>query len=305
MKEKGEKKRKEMKKIKKLALALAIVFSICTVASTLQMATPFTEQVEAKTKSESVQFFKGQKIGYEALLGKFSKVTSSNSKIVKVTGKTSTKFYLVGKKPGKATVTVKFKGGQTNKIYVTIGDPKKVKVSYVSRSVTNHRVFFKITNKSGIDLSSATVKYILRDNTGKEQSSGRIYDNDYLLNGKSSIYGVYYYGNDPAPVLSKSTVTIEKLIPETHKTVKLKKNKHYTYSTKRTSSGVKVNLKNKIKKSIICRVDVKFYKNGELIEAKSTYAYVSAKKKYSVDVSCYGSGVDKTSVTVTSFYKVY
>ena len=294
-----------MKRIKKLALALAIVFSICTIASTLQMTTPFTEQVEAKTKSESVQFFKGQKMGYEAIIGKFSKVTSSNKKIVTVTGKTSTKFYLVGKKPGKATVTVKFKSGQKQKIYVTIGDPKKVKVSYVSRSVTNHKVFFKITNKSGIDISSATVKCILRDNTGKEQSSGRIYENDYLLNGKSSIHGVYYYGNYPAPVLSKSTVAIEKLNPLTNKTVKLKKSKHYTYSTKNTSSGVKVKLKNKIGKSIICRIDVKFYKNGELIGTNNTCAYVNSKKSYSTDVSSYGADFDKATVTVTSFYKEY
>ena len=52
-------------------------------------------------------------------------------------------------------------------------------------------------------------------------------------------------------------------------------------------------------------IQVCVYKNGELIGTNNTCAYVNSKKSYSTDVSSYGADFDKTSVTVTPFYKVY
>lgn len=114
-----------MRKVKKALLAICLGLTLAMTAPAVLPAHASTvATVQAKKKkTQKVKIAVGQKQGmYVFGNGKIRSVKSSKKKVAKVKKKGKKKFWIIGKKKGKATVSVKLTNGRTLKCKVYVRD---------------------------------------------------------------------------------------------------------------------------------------------------------------------------------------
>lgn len=275
-----------MKTIKKIAMALALVLAFSVVAPAFNVATPFTEEVQAKSSVRTENVLVGEAFYYEVWGGKIKSVSFSKKGVLSKKKNSSSKYTFKAKKAGTTVVSIKTSDGKTKKIKIVVNSPKKLSVSFESYCPTTGYAFFKVKNDTSITFSSLTFSYVLRDATGAEVKSGKLYA-DYMPYKSSSFEQIYVY--DPSIDFSKSTFTFE---PNSsyhsfgYKFTKLANKKGKDYKLTTTKDGNYIHCKLKNKKSTDFNADVmgKFYKNGELVYVSHTYMYVEGKKSKTSDM---------------------
>ena len=192
-----------------LCLAFALLFGISANVGGV------TTSMAAGTVNHSVKLFVGEKLPIPIEKGGLKSVKTSQKSIVKVKKENEYGFYMIAKKAGTATVTAKIK--KVKHIYnVTVSEAKLVvsqeslvvKNSYYGNSF-NSSLTFKIENKTAFHVGSATVKYSLKDTTGKVVENGSFVVNCFPP-GSAAYHTVDYAMKETA--LKSSEASIESWI---------------------------------------------------------------------------------------------
>ena len=189
-----------MKKVlKKLALLMLAVSMTVPAASALNM--PQASVAEAAS-TQKLTLYVGEK--YDILSAK--SVKSSKKSVVKAgtdTSGSTIQRYLIAKKAGTATVTVKGKYGGTTKYKVTV---KKNQCKPTLSWTDNGEVLVTVTNGSPQIFDEIDVKYTLKTSTGSVYEEKEISISNVLSKKKG--YRTIYLGSKADVDLDQSSVKV-------------------------------------------------------------------------------------------------
>lgn len=198
--------------------------------SAVLFVTLFPVMAQAKTTTASITMYKGEELSYTVIgNGAVSKVSSSNSKVVKAAKSKQYDYYtdLKAKKTGKATVTIKAANG-TTKLNVTV---KKLDMSAKLLSNSNGYVTFSVKNNTAQTFDKALVEYTLKN------AQGEVVKQDSTVVGrviaKKTAYDSIYIGRSMGEQIDPASCTM-KVTTVSHDPL-------YTY--KDVSSKVKTTMK--------------------------------------------------------------
>lgn len=270
-----------MKKLKKLVMAMAMIVAFAAVAPSFNIQTPFVDEVSAGTKTYS-NILVGQSFTYSVTGTKIKSISFSKKGILKAKKNSKTKYTLKAKKAGSTTVTAKYTNGRSRKFKVNVSSVKSVKVTAVSMN-SNGEVIFKLKNTGKCSFETYGFDYALCDSYGNILTTGT--RTVSYLNAGSTAYvtayvGTKYLGAD----LSKTVTAINGskcYISFRYKYTKYTEKKDQvavTCSHDATAKSTKVKLKNKTKKNVSAVIDVRYYKDGQLVYTYPSPFFLTSKK---------------------------
>ena len=154
----------------------------------------------AQAAAKSVTLYQGEQIYYTDY-GTVSKVSSSNSKVVKAAKDKENNRHanLTAKKPGKSTVTVKTSNGTTT-LKVTV---KKLDFTVRVLSVASGYVTFSVKNNTSQTFDKISLDYTLKDAQGEVVKQDSVVIHRAIA--KKTAYESVYVGSDQAELLDASS----------------------------------------------------------------------------------------------------
>ena len=186
--------------LKKLALIMLAVSMTVPAASALDLP----QASVAEAASQKLTLYVGEQFDVTS-----AKSIKSNKKSVVKTGKSTesgyVQYYMIAKKPGTATVTVKSKYGGSTKYKVTV----KKNSCKASMSMTAYKygeVLVTLKNGSSQTFDDVTVKYTLK------KSDGSVYEEKemsiYNVLAKKTAYKTISLSSNADVDLSQSTIKV-------------------------------------------------------------------------------------------------
>jgi hypothetical protein len=259
--------------------------------------------VQAKTQTKSLTLYVGEVYTLSATYQ--IKSVSSNKKSVASAAKDSSSTYranITAKKAGKATVTIKTKGGNV-KYSITV---KKLDVTGTFIDEGNGYLLLKIKNNTKQTFTTVGFKYTLKDASGEvmEETTTLVSD---VVAGKTVYKEISYNQNTFTPDLSQCTI---KAVSDnrsanakyTDVSSKIKTTVTDERDTSERSIKFTIKTKNTLKKNVTANVYILVYDaNGQLIDENSRSFYLKSKATDTNSATCYFyTGTDVNTLT----YKV-
>jgi hypothetical protein len=285
-----------MKKCIKKIVSMFLVF-----AMVIAVAAPGV--VQAKTQTKSLTLYVGEVYNLSATYQ--IKSVSSSKKSVAPVAKDSSSTYranITAKKAGKATVTIKTKGGNA-KYNVTV---KKLDVTGTFTDLGHGNMLLEIKNNTKQTFTAVGLKYTLKDASGEvmEETTTSVLD---VVAGKTVYKKIYYNQNSFTPDLSQCTV---KAVSDSRSTnakyTNASSKVNTTVTDERDVSGrsIKFTIKNKntLKQNVSGNVYILVYDaDGNLIDENSRSFYLKSKATDTTSATCsFYTGTDVSTLT----YKV-
>lgn len=175
------------------------ILTFCLTAAMIVTLLPATV---AQAATKNVTMYKNEAF-YFTDYGKVSKVSSSNSKVVKAAKDKENERHtnLTAKKTGKSTVTIKTSYG-TTKLNITV---KKLDFSVKVLSIVGSNAVVEIKNKTAQTFDSIFVDYTFKGADGAvvKQDTEKI----YRVPAKKTVYTNIYVGSAQAELLDLASCT--------------------------------------------------------------------------------------------------
>ena len=271
--------------MKKLALLMLAVSMTVPAASALNM--PQASIAEAAS-TEKLTLYVGEQ--FDVISAKSIK---SNKKSVVKTGKTTeggyVKYYMIAKKPGTATVTVKSKYGGSTKYKVTV-KKNQCKATMKVGGYKYGEVIISLKNNSAQTFDNVTVKYTLKKTDGSlyEEKETTI---SYVI-AKKTAYRKLSLKSKADVDLTQSSIKVTGVTHNPNRTYKDITSKVKVTETSKTEAEkeieININAKNTTKQSASgCVYYLIKNSNDELIGVESNSLYLSKKSTESASKSIY------------------
>ena len=260
---------KKSKKVVAFAMALVCVFSL------LSVCTPKSQVMAATTKSYTL--VKGEVFSFTNYLNKVASCSVKKKSIamVKKDSEDDKSVIVTAKKAGTTTVTVKYKGGSTQKINFKVVNPNFT-VKTVGES--DSYVFFSVKNSTKVFFDRLAVKYALKTADGEvvKQDVDRVYR---VAPGSTAYFSVSKgYGNEIDVSKSSGKVVTSESYRDLNYTCTDQKSK-IKVSKSVTDDGLKLKWRNTTKESISAVADVVFYDaEGHIVYVETTSKFLNAKE---------------------------
>ena len=251
-----------MKKNIAITLILTLLLSSAIIS-------PNIKKSKALSSTTKLTMISGEKKEITPLIesNPFKSAKSSNKKIVSVK-KTANLVTITAKKKGKATITIKPKVGSSIIYIITVKKrnftwkaftPNNVKEDKTGKY--NSNVMFEISNKTGVYVKEASVKYKVYGTSGKIIASGTATVEDLVPSTQVHFFAATTLSDEKIKSAKVTKITLLKR-DDTMLFKYTNRNKSITVSEKEKAVGsITFNLINSLNESVNGVADVVYYKD--------------------------------------------